>query len=219
MNRTLGEFREKRWQDIKVGDLVKVNKDEEIPADMLCVVAPKQVVFVSTMNLDGETNLKDRELALSGLKEESLTDFKGMVECDKPNASIDVWDANLLPPIGGSSNIPKTKSCSIKNLLLRGCTLKNTPYVYGVVVYVGMHTKIYQNSTNPERKVSNLMKTMNKILYSVFIFQVIIIAVYSTAGVWWLRERKGTHKYLSADVKRPEKEGFCTSNEFCTWGL
>jgi hypothetical protein len=31
---------------------------------MLCISAPEQVVFVSTMNLDGETNLKDRELAI-----------------------------------------------------------------------------------------------------------------------------------------------------------
>lgn len=141
------------------------------------------------MNLDGETNLKDRELALDGLKEDNLTDFNGMIECDLPNASIDAWDANLLPPVGGSSLIPKKKNCSIKNLLLRGCTLKNTPYCYGVVVYVGMDTKIYKNSTKPERKVSNLMKTMNKILYSVFVFQVIIIATYSTLSIMWMRKK------------------------------
>jgi magnesium-transporting ATPase (P-type) len=37
-------------------------KDEEIPADVLCIKAPKDTVFVSTMNLDGETNLKERKL-------------------------------------------------------------------------------------------------------------------------------------------------------------
>ena len=50
---------------MKVGDIVRVEKDEEVPADLLLIKAPKDIVFVSTMNLDGETNLKDRELALT----------------------------------------------------------------------------------------------------------------------------------------------------------
>jgi len=50
-----------------VGDFVRVEKDEEVPADLLLVNAPKDIVFISTMNLDGETNLKDRELALTNI--------------------------------------------------------------------------------------------------------------------------------------------------------
>ena len=49
-----------KWSDVKVGEIVRVEKDEEIPADLLLIHAPKDVVFVSTMNLDGETNLKER---------------------------------------------------------------------------------------------------------------------------------------------------------------
>lgn len=51
-----------------MGDFVKVQKDEEVPADLLLINAPKDIVFVSTMNLDGETNLKDRELAVNTIK-------------------------------------------------------------------------------------------------------------------------------------------------------
>jgi len=54
---------------VRVGDIVKVEKDQEIPADLLLICAPKEVVFVSTMNLDGETNLKDRELATTAISE------------------------------------------------------------------------------------------------------------------------------------------------------
>lgn len=57
---------------MRVGDIVKVEKDQEIPADLLVICAPKDVVFVSTMNLDGETNLKDRELAVTSVKEHNL---------------------------------------------------------------------------------------------------------------------------------------------------
>jgi len=62
-----GEVISCKWQELKVGDIVKVEKDQEIPADLLVIQAPKDIVFVSTMNLDGETNLKDRELAVNTL--------------------------------------------------------------------------------------------------------------------------------------------------------
>lgn len=57
------------WKDVKVGSIIKVEKDQEIPADILCLAAPKEVVYVSTMNLDGETNLKERNLAVADLNE------------------------------------------------------------------------------------------------------------------------------------------------------
>ena len=149
------------------------------------------------MNLDGETNLKDKEMPINTVKEGNLTDFKGNVECDKPNASIDQWDATLHPPTGGSSLIQRPLALNIKNLLLRGCTLKNTQYVYGVVIYTGMDTKIYKNSKKSTRKVSNLMKTMNKVLYSVFIFQWLIVITFSTLSLFWIKKVQSVHKYLA----------------------
>ena len=49
-----------------MGQILKITKDEKIPADMLCIKAPKRcknIVYVSTMNLDGETNLKERVIS------------------------------------------------------------------------------------------------------------------------------------------------------------
>ena len=56
---------------------MKVEKDEEIPADLLLINSVKDIVFISTMNLDGETNLKDRELVLDTVTLEKLPDFQG----------------------------------------------------------------------------------------------------------------------------------------------
>jgi len=117
-----------------------VEKDEEIPADLLLVSAPKDIVFVSTMNLDGETNLKDRELVTNTVKDSKLVQFSGSIEADAPNPNLDVWEGQLK-----SRQLGKAKVCSPKNLLLRGCTLKNTPYCYGVCIYVGNQTKIMMN--------------------------------------------------------------------------
>lgn len=44
---------------------------------MLCICAPKDVVYVSTMNLDGETNLKERTLAFEEITMSNLPAFNG----------------------------------------------------------------------------------------------------------------------------------------------
>lgn len=61
----------------------------------MLVKAPKDIVFVSTMNLDGETNLKDRELALTNSFGISLQEFNGTVICDEPDPSLDKWEGKL----------------------------------------------------------------------------------------------------------------------------
>ena len=72
-----------------------MEKDEEIPCDLLCIAAPKDLVFVSTMNLDGETNLKERMLGVNDIGIENLSKFQGKVECDAPNESLDYWNGNI----------------------------------------------------------------------------------------------------------------------------
>ena len=62
---------------------------------MLCVSAPKDLVFISTMNLDGETNLKERILAVDDYDEQKLKSFEGEIICDAPHESLDIWNGNI----------------------------------------------------------------------------------------------------------------------------
>ena len=41
-----------------------------------------------------------------------------------------------------------------ENLLLRGCMLRNTEFVYGIVIFTGHSTKIMQNSSSGKYKFS-----------------------------------------------------------------
>jgi len=68
------------------------------------------------------------------------------------------------------SNIFKSHPTCIRNTFLRGCFLRNTDYIIGLVVYTGMETKIMKNLKKPLHKVSNIMRLMNNMLYSVFAF-------------------------------------------------
>ena len=92
--------------------------------------------------------------------------FVGEAKCDPPNQNLDKWDARIF--LKGEQKKPLI--ASIKNLLLRGCFVRNTSYGIGIVVYTGMSTKIMMNLKKPPHKVSNIMRMMNKILYSVFAF-------------------------------------------------
>lgn len=57
-----GQFVERRWKDLRVGDLVRVKDGDYFPSDLLIISSsgPDGICYVETMNLDGETNLKVR---------------------------------------------------------------------------------------------------------------------------------------------------------------
>lgn len=86
---------------------------------------------------------------------------------------------------------------NIKNLLLRGCFVRNTDYGIGIAVYTGMDTKIMRNQKKAKPKVSNVMKLMNKMLYSVFAFQIFIIIVFAGLSIKWMKENSDAFYYIN----------------------
>jgi phospholipid-transporting ATPase len=92
-NQQFQQFLSRRWQQIRVGEIVKVLENEYFPCDLLLLNSslPKGVCYVETKNLDGETNLKHkqahreiRNLALND--KDILFNFnKGEIECEKEN--------------------------------------------------------------------------------------------------------------------------------------
>lgn len=131
-----------------MGDLIEVHKDEEIPADLLLLYAEDHsgeavdLVFVDTINLDGESNLKPRMIIdseLKTLKEIETQLSRSYMKYESPNKNLLKWEGTFHQ---GSKELKG----SIDNLLLRGCTLRNTCKAYGVVIYIGKHTKIVMNA-------------------------------------------------------------------------
>ena len=81
------------WKDVKVGDLVHLSNNEPVPADLLLLRSSdaQGFAYLDTCNLDGETNLKQRQV-VRGFAE--LQDnfqpskFRSIIEVDKPSTKI-----------------------------------------------------------------------------------------------------------------------------------
>lgn len=143
---TKAEFTNEKCQDIRVGDFVQVKKDEVVPADLLVLHINQSrgtKCFVETRNLDGESNLKPKELPkeLRGMlkKLQDLKEIKGHLECNIPDDCLHHFAGTLT--IQGEDI-----AVDADNLVLRGCSLKNTQSFIGMAVYAGHDTKIMLNS-------------------------------------------------------------------------
>lgn len=61
----------------------------------MLLYATKDIVYVDTMNLDGETNLKEKFMFNKDLEEDAVKKIKGELVCDSPNENLDEWDGNI----------------------------------------------------------------------------------------------------------------------------
>ncbi|XP_061366109.1 phospholipid-transporting ATPase 3-like [Gastrolobium bilobum] len=154
------------WKKLQVGDIVKVRQDGFFPADLLFLASTNVdgVCYIETANLDGETNLKIRkalEKTWDYLTPEKASEFKGEIQCEQPNNSLYTFTGNL---IFQNQTLP----LSPNQLLLRGCSLRNTEYIVGVVIFTGHETKVMMNSMNVPSKRSTLERKLDKLILTLF---------------------------------------------------
>eukprot|EP01124_Arcella_intermedia_P011864 TRINITY_DN18240_c0_g1_i1.p1 TRINITY_DN18240_c0_g1~~TRINITY_DN18240_c0_g1_i1.p1 ORF type:complete len:1316 (+),score=309.58 TRINITY_DN18240_c0_g1_i1:539-3949(+) len=173
------------WQEVEVGQIVRIDKNQPIPADLLLISASghEGLCFIETANLDGETNLKPRQGLLEtypyGDNDMALSKFKAEIECDPPNEDLYNFQGRLT--IGD-----KVFPLSNNEILLRGCTLKNTDWVTGIIVYTGSDTKVMKNGCQVPTKRSSLDASVSLVL-KIIIGIVIVICTFCTIGgrVWF----------------------------------
>ncbi|CAH2038382.1 unnamed protein product [Thlaspi arvense] len=184
------------WRKLQVGDIIKIKKDGFFPADLLFLSStnPDGICYVETANLDGETNLKIRkglERTWDYLTPEKASEFKGEIQCEQPNNSLYTFTGNLIVE-------KQTLPLSPDQLLLRGCSLRNTEYIVGAVIFTGHETKVMMNAMNAPSKRSTLEKKLDKLIITIFC-ALVIMCLIGSIGCAIVTDRD--HDYLGLHKK------------------
>eukprot|EP00960_Hanusia_phi_P075221 768392-Hanusia_phi.AAC.2 len=162
-----GKFEVINSENLLVGDIVRVDKNEVFPADLVMVSCSDHsgIIFIETSNLDGERNLKrmyafehsksfqDESSLLHQLQGELvvelpnpyLYEFTG--QWKMPHTQVQSVSNEQLLDSHPSHDLRSMFPISVENLCLRGARLKKTNWAIGIVVYAGMETKLSKNST------------------------------------------------------------------------
>lgn len=193
-----------------MGDIVKVYNNNFFPADLILLSSsePQGMSFIETANLDGETNLKLRQGVPSTaklLETKDLLSFSGTIDCEPPNRHL--YEFNGVLKEYGKEAIPLGPD----QLLLRGAMLRNTSWVFGVVVYTGHDTKLLRNSTSAPLKRSTVDRLTNTQILMLFIILVVLCLGSAIFNEIWTRDRYKTDWYLGINgecVNNPSKCSF-----------
>uniref|UniRef100_A0A8C9TE73 Phospholipid-transporting ATPase n=1 Tax=Scleropages formosus TaxID=113540 RepID=A0A8C9TE73_SCLFO len=194
-----GRFKESKWMDIHVGDVVRLKKNDFVPADIVLLSSsnPNSLCYVETAELDGETNLKFK----MGLKvtdehlqeEQQIANFDGN-QCEEPNNRLDKftgvmkWNNEAFP-------------LDLDNMLLRGCKIRNTEVLHGLVIFAGADTKIMRNGGKTRFKRTKIDELMNYMVYSIFVLLILVSAGLAIGNTFWY-DQIGSNAWYLYDGKQ-----------------
>ena len=106
--------------------------------------------------------------------------MQGTVFCEAPNNAIYKFEGQWLQE--NEQAIP----LGADNIILRGCSLRNTDHVYGVVIFTGHDTKIMMNSMAAKYKFSGLETYTNYAIAVVLLTQFILASIGALTGTLWI---------------------------------
>ena len=141
-------FLDKHWKEIKVGQIIKINKDEVVPADIIVLEAMdhKHQCYVDNSSINGNFDMFTIKKACNDTHAptmkiikfiEYVKNIKGILKYEEPNSNMNSFNGRLK-----LESFPRASDINLENFVMRGATVKNVKHVYGLVVYTGMETKM-----------------------------------------------------------------------------
>lgn len=152
---------------MQVGDIIIVEKDERVPADLVLLRTTEKsgAVFVRTDQLDGETDWKLR-LAVPATQrlasDSSLFDIRGSIYVEKPQKDIHSFIGTFSKE-GGTEE----ESLDLENTLWAN-TVVAAGRATGIIVYTGCETRSVMNNSTPRSKVGLLDMEINNLTKLLF---------------------------------------------------
>lgn len=194
--RTDGTEEQVRWIDLRVGHVIRVVNKGEVPADVILLQTsePQGMCYIETSNIDGETNLKIKEAVPAAAKalptSSHIASARGAIVYEQPNDSIHTFDGVL--KLSGHESMPIAAS----NMLLRGCTVRNTHWVLGLVAFTGADTKVMKKSAGSRSKMSRIETIVNRCIGIIFATQLLLCIISTILERHWSRTTGEDAPYL-----------------------
>jgi phospholipid-translocating ATPase len=183
------------WKKLEVGDIVFMRDNEQVPADIVVLSTsdPDGMCYLETKNLDGETNLKPRRACRATstiVSEDDVERASFVLDSEPPHQNLYAFQA-VMRYKDAATGEDKRESVSINELLLRGCALRNTTWIIGLVVFTGADTKIMLNGGETPSKRSKIEKETN---FNVIVNFIVLIGMCTIAAIFSgvYEDRSGT---------------------------
>ena len=172
------------WKKLEVGDVVLLRENEQVPADIVVLSTsdPDGVCYLETKNLDGETNLKPRRAVNATsriLSEGDIERSAFVLDSEPPHPNLYLY-SGVLRFQDQTSDQLKDEPVTINEVLLRGCSIRNTAWIIGLVVFTGKDTKIMLNGGDTPSKQSKIEKETN---FNVVVNFVVLLMMCTVSAV------------------------------------
>ncbi|KAI1421894.1 phospholipid-translocating P-type ATPase [Xylaria sp. FL1777] len=186
-----------KWRDIRVGDIVRLGRNERVPADIALLHANgiNSVAYIDTMALDGETNLKSKQPSTLVANRcntiSKLEKCLGELVCEDPNADLYKFEGSI--KVDG-----ETMPLTLNEVVFRGSTIRNTSETIGVVFNTGEECKIRMNANQyVHAKSPKISRFTNRIVVSLVLILLAIAAGISGGYLLWQRRYEKKNPFLS----------------------
>jgi len=185
------------WKDLRVGNIIKIEGDNPIPADILILSTSRSDgrVAVDTSALDGETGARWRTAFPTTSSMTSSTDLQKLKETssyivtDAPSPELHLFSGQLRI-FYDPSNVRRGRvdPLNLEQTLWRGFKLKAKPdeWIIGVIIFTGSETRELMNAKQPRFKLSSFEVQLNRLLLLLFAFLAAIIIVSSILSVVYI---------------------------------
>lgn len=127
--------------------------------------------------------------------EDKITSIEATMVAEDPNELLYNFEGSL--SLESGDTIPLDASMQ----LLRGASLRNTDYIYGLVVYTGHESKIMKNSAKSRIKHSKIETRTQYFIIAIFILEIIFCLIASIYSACWnVLNQSNTNSYLHWDM-------------------
>ncbi|KAG5472822.1 hypothetical protein LSCM4_02146 [Leishmania orientalis] len=224
--------------DIRVGDVLLLREDEEIPCDVV-VLGATSAVYIRTDNLDGEIDLKPKEIVQwSSVGADRLSrhtrtvcEFDSetepppplsvisavaclWIECPAPSAVVDSFDACADLQLTAPATVYGTGDAALRvplthhHLLPQSCVLKSVAQVVCVAVYTGDDTKCGMNKRDAPVKWAQIDKDVSRYSVYIFVCQILNALIFGFIGFQANRSVHDTVWYLPLPASEAARSAF-----------